>query len=93
MKKICNIQDERDFGKMKKVLKSFLWCAGGVLFCLVSWFCFLYVTNYKVTTCDTAVSPDGVYQLALQSIGELDFPFGASEGRCYLKKVKLKFWQ
>jgi len=76
---------------MKKVLKSFLWCVGSFfLFCLVFWLCFLYVTNYKVITCDTSVSPDGVYQLTLQSIGEADFPFGASEGRLVLKKGKTK---
>ena len=68
---------------MKKVLKLILWCIGSFF---VFWFCFLYVTKYKVTTCDTVVSPDGVYQLTLQSVGEPDFPFGASEGRLILEK-------
>lgn len=72
---------------MRKVIKSILWCAGSFfVLCLVFWFCFLYVTKYKVTTCDTVVSPDGVYQLTLQSVGEPDFPFGASEGRLILEK-------
>ena len=76
---------------MRKVLKSILWCAGSFfLLCLVFWICFLYVRDYKVATCDTAVSPDGVYQLTLQAIGEPDFPFGASDGRLVLKKDKTK---
>lgn len=41
---------------MKKVLKLILWCVGSFfLLCLVFWLCFLYVTNYKVTTRDTVV--------------------------------------
>lgn len=76
---------------MKKVLKLILGCVGiFFLLCLVFWLCFLYVTNYKVTTRDTVVSQDGVYQLSLQSVGEPDFPFGASYGRLVLKKDKTK---
>lgn len=76
---------------MKKILKFILWCAGSFfLICLVFLLCFSYVTNYKVTTCDTAVSLDGEYQLILQSVGEPDFPFGVSDGRLVLKKDKTK---
>lgn len=47
---------------------------------------FTYTTEYKKTTRGTSNSPDGTYQLTLQSIGDPDWPFGAAEGRLILKE-------
>ena len=90
---------------MKKIVKII----GGVFFTLVKaglgilimftmlivviWLCFVYTTDYKKTTCDTAVSPDGVYQLTLQAIGEPDWPFGSASGRLILKESDSKISQ
>lgn len=76
---------------MKKFLKIML-CIGGSLIVLivVFWFCISYTANYKKTTCDTSVSPDGKYELTLQAVGEPDWPFGSSSGRLVLKEGKDK---
>lgn len=46
----------------------------------------LYVTRYKVAVVDTQQSPDGIYELELQSIGEPYFPFGDTPGRLVLRE-------
>ena len=59
---------------MKKFLKIMLCIMGSLLAVIVVfWFC----VNYKKTTCDTSVSPDGKYELTLQAAGEPDWPFGS----------------
>lgn len=72
---------------MKKFLKIML-CIIGLLIALILVFglCISYTVNYKKTTCDTSVSPDGKYKLTLQAIGEPKFPFGSASGRLVLKK-------
>lgn len=72
---------------MKKPIKAPLCILGSFLalilaFCL----CLHYETNYKKTVCDTSVSPDGKYELILQTIGEPAWPFGPASGRLILKE-------
>ncbi len=64
-----------------------------VVLIVVLWLCLTYTANYKKTTCDTAVSPDGVYQLTLQAIGDPDWPFGSASGRLILKESESKISQ
>ena len=45
-----------------------------------------YNQKYKVTDVDSVTSPDGTYELLLQSVGEPEFPFGSTPGRVVLKK-------
>lgn len=70
----------------KKFLKIIL-CIMGALFALivVFWGCISYTANYKKTTCDTSVSPDGEYELTLQAVGEPEWPFGSARGKLILK--------
>lgn len=44
-----------------------------------------YKTHYEVAVVDTVQSPDGNYELILQSVGEPYFPFGDAPGRLVLK--------
>ena len=54
---------------MKKFLKIMLCIMGSLLAVIVVfWFCISYTVNYKKTTCDTSVSPDGKYELTLQAV-------------------------
>ncbi|WP_455715715.1 hypothetical protein [Anaerosporobacter sp.] len=78
---------------MKKVIKILL-CILGTFIILIAllWFSFLYVTDYKKTTCDTAISPDGKYELTLQAIGE-PVLFGSASGRLILEEGKNKISQ
>ena len=71
---------------MKKFLKNML-CIMGALLALivVFWCCISYTANYKKTTCDTSVSPDGEYELTLQAVGEPEWPFGSARGKLILK--------
>ena len=46
----------------------------------------VYITHYKVDTVDTQHSPDGVYELKLQSVGDPYFPFGETPGRLVLSE-------
>lgn len=51
---------------MKKFLKIMLCIMGSLLAVIVAfWFSISYTVNYKKTTCDTSVSPDGKYELTL----------------------------
>lgn len=74
---------------MKNFLKITLCIAGSFIALIaVFWLCISYTANYKKTTCDTSVSPDGKYELTLQAIGEPDWPFGSASGRLILKEGK-----
>ncbi len=79
---------------MKKFIKIIL-CIMGVIIALLAvfWFGISYVTNYKKTTCDISVSPDGKYELTLQAVGEPDWPFGSASGRLVLMEGKDKISQ
>lgn len=44
----------------------------------------LYSARYKRNIVDTVQSPDGVYEVALRSIGEPQFPFGSAPGALVL---------
>ena len=58
---------------IKKFLKIMLCIMGSLLAVIVAfWFSISYTVNYKKTTCDTSVSPDGKYELTLQAVGESD---------------------
>ena len=77
------------FEMLVKLAKTMLWLLiMFVILIVVLWLCFVYTTDYKKTICDTAVSPDGVYELTLQAIGEPDWPFGSASGRLILKEKK-----
>lgn len=79
---------------MKRFLKIMLFIMGSLLLVIVVfWFCISYMANYKKTTCDTSVSPDGTYELTLQAIGEPDWPFGSASGRLVLMEGKDKISQ
>lgn len=54
------------------------------------WGSITYVSEYKVTTVDTSVSPDGTHELVLQAVGEADFSFGSATGRLILYEGKSK---
>lgn len=49
---------------------------------------FIYNTRYKITEINFAVSPDGLYVLIFQAVGEPDWPFGPSRARITLKDGK-----
>ena len=79
---------------MKKFLKIMLCIMGSLLAVIVVFgFCISYTVNYKKTTCDTSVSPDGKYELTLQAVGEPDWPFGSASGRLVLMESKDKISQ
>lgn len=72
--------------KTKKKMKRFWAIAAAVLaivLLLIGYFA--YVTKYRISEIDTSVSDDGSYEIFFQSIGEPDFPFGASHARLVLK--------
>ncbi len=72
---------------MNKVIKSILYIVGVlIVLAAVFWCSIVYVSEYKITTCDTAVSSDEQYKLILQAVGEPDWPFGSASGRVILKK-------
>ena len=79
---------------IKKFLKIMLCIMGSLLAVIVAfWFSISYTVNYKKTTCDTSVSPDGKYELTLQAVGEPDWPFGSASGRLALMEGKDKISQ
>lgn len=72
---------------MKTAGKILLCILGGVMTVALTFLgSFIYVTKYKVTAVDSSVSPDGTYELALQAVGEPQWPFGPTPGRLILKK-------
>lgn len=79
---------------MKKFLKIILCIMGSfIALIVVFWLCISYTVNYKKTTCDTSISPDGKYELQLQAVGEPDWPFGSASGRLVFKEGKDKISQ
>lgn len=79
---------------MKRIMKIVLYSISMIIVLIaIFWICFWYVTNYKVATCDTSVSPNEKYKLMLQSVGEPDWPFGSASGRLVLKEGKNKISQ
>ena len=46
---------------------------------------YIYVSKYKITDISSSVSSDGLYEVVFQSVGEPDFPFGATHARIVLK--------
>ena len=79
---------------MKKFLKIMLCIMGSfIALIVVLWCCVSYTANYKKTTCDTSVSPDGTYELTLQAVGEPEWPFGSASGRLVLMEGKDKISQ
>ena len=76
---------------MKKIMKFILgFVIATFIIIAVLWGSFVYVSDYKLTTVDTSVSPDGTYELVLQAVGEADFPFGSASGRLILYEGKSK---
>ncbi len=76
---------------MKRIITIILCIASTLIVLILVFFLYiLYMTNYKKSTCDTSISPDGKYELILQAIGEPDWPFGSASGRLILKKGKDK---
>ena len=74
---------------MKKFLKIVLCIMGSLIALIVVFvFCISYTANYKKTTCDTSVLPDGKYELTLQAVGEPEWPFGSASGRLVLVEGK-----
>ena len=70
---------------MKRIILTiFGLLAALVLMIVIFWISFVYTSEYKVTERDTAVSPDGKYELLLQAVGEAAFPFGPAKGRLVL---------
>lgn len=47
---------------------------------------FTYVTKWRIGEIDVSGSPDGTRELAFQSVGEPDWPFGASHARLVLRE-------
>lgn len=79
---------------MKHIIKWIFGIIGAwIALTIVFWLCLHYQMNYKKTTCDTSVSPDGKYTLALQAVGEPDWPFGAASGRLILMEGDKKLSQ
>ncbi len=71
---------------MKKLIKIILYIVGVlIVLAAVFWCSIVYVTEYKITTCDTTISPDGQYKLILQAVGE-PWSFGPASGRVVLEK-------
>lgn len=56
-----------------------------VILTVVFWGSIVYVTEYQKTVCATEVSPNGIYELELISVGEPDWPFGLTKGSLVLK--------
>lgn len=79
------------YGAMKILGKTVLGVIAAV-FSIVAifWGSIVYVSEYRITTIDTSVSPDGAYELVLQAVGEADFPFGSATGRLVLNAGKSK---
>lgn len=79
---------------MKKIIKIILGVVAVILIIIVVfWVSIMYVSDYKITTVDTSVSPDETYELVLQAVGEADFPFGSASGRLILYEDKRKISQ
>lgn len=76
---------------MKRLGKTALGVIAAVFaIAIVFWGSIVYVSEYRITTVDISVSPDGAYELVLQAVGEADFPFGSATGRLVLNAGKSK---
>lgn len=74
---------------MRKSVKTALNAIAAVIIIVaVFWGSTVYVSDYKITTVDTSISPDGTYELVLQAVGEADWPFGSASGRLILYEGK-----
>lgn len=79
------------YGMMKRIIKFILGFVTVIfIIIVVFWGSIVYVSDYKITTVDKSVSPDGTYELFLQSVGEADWPFGSASGQLVLKEGKNK---
>lgn len=79
---------------MRKIIRMILYILGTLIVLIaVFWICFSYVTNYKKTICDVAISEDKKYELTLMAIGEPDWPFGSANGWLILNENKNKISQ
>ena len=75
---------------VKKRLKIILCIFGAlVILLLAAVGFFVYLLDYQVRTVDQAESPDGTYELLLQSVGSPLF-FSSADGRLVLKQGKEK---
>lgn len=75
---------------VKKILKIILCIFGAlVILLLAAVGFFVYLLDYQVRTVDQAESPDGTYELLLQSVGSPLF-FSSADGRLVLKQGKDK---
>ena len=75
---------------VKKILKIILCIFGAlVILLLAAVGFFVYLLDYQVRTVDQAESPDGTYELLLQSVGSPLF-FSSADGRLVLKQGKEK---
>lgn len=72
--------------KSNKVLKAICIIAAVVIAAgLIQFGRLEYAAKYKISLIDSSVSADGNYELLFQSVGEADWPFGASHARFVLK--------
>ena len=75
---------------VKKILKIILCIFGAlVILLLAAVGFFVYLLDYQVRTVDQSESPDGTYELLLQSVGSPLF-FSSADGRLVLKQGKEK---
>ena len=76
-------------------MKRFRWIpaalAGGLVLAIVIQIGrFVYHSEYKITEVAVYPSPDGSSQVALQAVGQPDWPFGAAAGRVQFYKIQGK---
>ena len=74
---------------MKKLIKIVAGVIAVVfIIVVVFWGSIVYFSDYRITTIDTSVSPDGTCELVLQAVGEVDFSLGSATGRLVLNEGK-----
>jgi len=79
----------KGYGTMKKSMKIVVGVIAAVfIIAAVFWGSIVYMSDYKITTIDTSVSPDGTYELNLQTVGEVDLSSGSATGRLVLNEGK-----
>ncbi len=69
--------------KAIRIAFTFVCTFTGIL--LIILFVIKYETSWKITTVGREDSPDGNYSLVFQSVGEPDWPFGASHAKVTLR--------
>lgn len=70
-------------GTAKKVFLAMV--IGGGVFILLFFLWIVYESEWRITTVDAQISPDGRYTLVLQEVGAADWPFGPSDSIITLK--------